>query len=86
MIIVRIDWFAFFVVGWLINAVRPLLQTARGASAVPTVGCPFVSLVALITWRVLLLRAKHLFVAAMGDLCVVLQLDRAAQQERDGRA
>ena len=27
--------------------------------------CPFVSLVALLTWRDLLFRAKHLFVAAM---------------------
>jgi hypothetical protein len=28
--------------------------------------CPFVSLVALLTWRDLLFRAKHLFVAAIG--------------------
>ena len=43
-----------------------LCRTAHGLSAVPTVQCPFVSLVALITRRVLLFCAKHLFVAAIG--------------------
>ena len=45
----------------------------RPTQARPSVGigcsdgrCPFVSLVALITWQDLLLRAKHLFVAAIG--------------------
>ena len=37
-----------------------------GPSAVPTVQCPFASLVALITRRGLLFCAKHLFVAAIG--------------------
>src|SRR5262245_39801784 len=31
--------------------------------------CPFVSLVALLTWRDLLLCAKHLFLAAIGRRC-----------------
>ena len=44
---------------------RPAKRPTQGGprmapSAVPTVQCPFVSLVALITRRVLLLRAKHL--------------------------
>ena len=46
---------------------RPLLPDgARGSAVSVTVQCPFVSLVALIALRVLLLRAKHLFVAAIG--------------------
>ena len=67
-----------------------------GASAVPTVGCPFASLVALLTRRVLLLCAKHLFVATIdgsstrhweagADLDIRLVLDRDARLERDAR-
>ena len=44
------------------------------------------SLVALLTWQVLLFCAKHLFVAPSAeDLHVVLHLDRAARRKRDCR-
>jgi hypothetical protein len=46
----------------------------------------YTPLVTLLTCRDLLLRAKHLFVAAMADdVHIVLHLDRAARLERDRR-